>query len=49
MAQLDSIENIISAFAEFGYICSEKIATAVFLANALDKPILIAGVLEFFQ
>ncbi len=43
MAQLDSIENIISAFAEFGYICSEKIATAVFLANALDKPILIEG------
>lgn len=43
MTQLDSIDNIISAFAEFGYICSEKIATAVFLANALDKPILIEG------
>jgi len=43
MTQFDSIDNIISAFAEFGYICSEKIATAVFLANALDKPILIEG------
>ena len=43
MTQLDSIDIIISAFAEFGYICSEKIATAVFLANALDKPILIEG------
>jgi len=43
MTQLDSIDNIISAFAKFGYICSEKIATAVFLANALDKPILIEG------
>ncbi|EGG28640.1 hypothetical protein IMCC3088_2726 [Aequoribacter fuscus] len=40
---LSSIDSIISAFAEHGYICSEKIATAVFLANALEKPILIEG------
>lgn len=40
---LNSIDSIISAFAEHGYICSEKIATAVFLANALEKPILIEG------
>jgi MoxR-like ATPase len=40
---LGSIDSIINAFAEHGYICSEKIATAVFLANALEKPILIEG------
>jgi MoxR-like ATPase len=40
---LSSIDSIINAFAEHGYICSEKIATAVFLANALEKPILIEG------
>lgn len=40
---LSSIDSIISAFAEQGYICSEKIATAVFLANALEKPVLIEG------
>ncbi|MDG0979593.1 MAG: MoxR family ATPase [Halieaceae bacterium] len=40
---LSNIDSIISAFAEHGYICSDKIATAVFLANALQKPILIEG------
>jgi MoxR-like ATPase len=38
-----SIDAIIAAFAEYGYICSDKIATAVFLATALEKPILIEG------
>ena len=38
-----SIDAIIAAFAEYGYICSDKIATAIFLATALEKPILIEG------
>lgn len=41
--QLDSIEEIQKGFESFGYICSDKIATAVFLAFQLRKPILVEG------
>jgi MoxR-like ATPase len=41
--QLASIEVIERGFESFGYICSPKIATAVFLAFQLRKPILIEG------
>ena len=37
--QLASIEAIEQGFESFGYICSPKIATAVFLAFQLRKPI----------
>ena len=37
------IEDITEGFAEHGYICSEQIATAVYLASELEKPILIEG------
>ena len=41
--QLASIEQIEQGFESFGYICSQKIATSVFLAFALRKPILVEG------
>jgi MoxR-like ATPase len=40
---LSSPENIAEGFAERGYICSPKIATAVFLATRLRKPVLVEG------
>ena len=41
--QLDSVEQIELGFESFGYICSRKIATAVFLAFQLRKPVLVEG------
>lgn len=41
--QLESVELIEQGFESFGYICSRKIATAVFLAFQLRKPVLIEG------
>lgn len=41
--QLVSVETIEQGFESFGYICSRKIATAVFLAFQLRKPILVEG------
>jgi MoxR-like ATPase len=41
--QLSSVEQIEQGFESFGYICSRKIATAVFLAFQLRKPILVEG------
>ena len=40
------INDITNGFAEHGYICSEQIATAVYLASQLEKPILIEGLQE---
>lgn len=41
--QLASIAVIEQGFESFGYICSPKIATAVFLAFQLRKPVLVEG------
>lgn len=41
--QLASVEAIKEGFESFGYICSDKIATAVFLAFQLRKPVLVEG------
>jgi MoxR-like ATPase len=41
--QLASIERIEQGFESLGYICSPKIATAVFLAFQLRKPVLVEG------
>ena len=38
-----SIDGIVSAFEEHGYICTSRIATVVYLAAALNKPILVEG------
>ena len=37
------VSSLQAAFEEHRYICSEEIATAVFLAYQLRKPILIEG------
>lgn len=42
-SELASADAIETGFAERGYICSPKIATAVFLAAKLGKPILVEG------
>jgi MoxR-like ATPase len=39
----DSIEGVISKFAEQKYICNRRIATIVYLASSLRKPILVEG------
>lgn len=38
-----SVEDIQQGFEEAGYICSQQIATTLFLAYHLDKPILVEG------
>lgn len=38
-----SIEEVIERFADRNYICSRSIATVVFLATRLQKPILVEG------
>ena len=41
--QLESIESTRQGFDDLGYICSERIATTVFLAFQLGKPVLVDG------
>jgi MoxR-like ATPase len=38
-----SIEDVIDQFAKFNYIASRRIATVIYLANALKKPVLVEG------
>ena len=38
-----SIDDVIRRFAEQRYICNRRIATVVYLATQLEKPILIEG------
>jgi MoxR-like ATPase len=39
----DSVEKVEQSLAEQDYICDQKIATVVFLAQALEKPVLVEG------
>ena len=39
----DSVEKVEQSLAEQDYICDQKIATVVFLAKALEKPVLVEG------
>ncbi len=39
----DSVQSVINDLGNLGYICDKRIATVVFLAQELDKPILIEG------
>ena len=41
--QLMSVDDIIQAFEQHGYICTRRIATVVYLAAALHKPVLVEG------
>jgi MoxR-like ATPase len=38
-----SIEDVIDQFAKFNYIASRRIATVIYLADALKKPVLVEG------
>ena len=38
-----SIEDVIDKFAEQQYICNRRLATVVYLASHLRKPILVEG------
>ena len=42
-AQLSSVESITQGLASVGYIASRRIATALLMANHLQKPILVEG------
>ena len=39
----DSVENVEQRLAEQAYICDQKIATVVYLAEKLEKPVLVEG------
>ena len=45
LAQPDftSVDDVVSRFAEHGYIADHKLATTVFLQTRLDKPVLLEG------
>ena len=38
-----SIEDVIEQFAKFNYIASRRIATVIYLASAMKKPVLVEG------
>lgn len=42
-ALMDSTDTILNGFGKLGYIASDPIATAVYLAYQLNKPILVEG------
>jgi len=39
----DSVEAVVKDLGELGYICDKRIATVVYLAQQLDKPVLVEG------
>jgi len=43
MSMFGSIEEVRDSLAEQKYICSDEIATVVFLAEKLEKPVLVEG------
>ena len=43
LSKVGSIEAVIDGLATSGYICNRQIATAVYLAQHLQKPILVEG------
>ncbi|HKQ40970.1 MAG TPA: AAA family ATPase, partial [Pseudonocardia sp.] len=43
MSQFESVEEVVDALAEQGYIADTRLATTVFLVTRLDKPLLIEG------
>ena len=40
---MDSVENVQRDLEKQGYICNRKIATVVYLASQLGKPVLVEG------
>ncbi len=43
MSQFESVDGVVEALAEQGYIADTRLATTVFLVTRLDKPLLIEG------
>ena len=39
----ESVDAVISDLGSLGYICDKRIATVVFLAQQLNKPVLVEG------
>jgi MoxR-like ATPase len=39
----DSVEKVVQSLSDQSYICDKKIATVVFLAHKLEKPVLVEG------
>jgi len=39
----DSVDKVVEALSDQQYICDKKIATVVFLAHKLEKPVLVEG------
>ena len=46
MAQFASVDDVLGRFTAQGYVADKRIATAVFLADHLAKPLLIEGIDE---
>src|SRR6516164_3277415 len=43
MPYFDTVDDVISALAGYGYIADRQLATAVFVQTRLDKPLLVEG------
>lgn len=43
MSQFNTVDEVVDALAEHGYIADTRLATTVFLVTRLDKPLLIEG------
>ncbi len=43
IGQFESVEEVVDALGEHGYIADTRLATTVFLVNRLEKPLLIEG------
>jgi MoxR-like ATPase len=43
LSQFETVEEVVDALAEQGYIADTRLATTVFLVTRLDKPLLIEG------
>ena len=41
--KLSDVDTITEGFAGLGYICSKSIATALYIAGNLGKPLLVEG------
>jgi MoxR-like ATPase len=43
MPYFDTVDDVTSALADYGYIADRQLATAVFVQTRLDKPLLVEG------
>src|SRR5215472_427346 len=43
MPYFDTVDDVISALTDYGYIADRQLATAVFVQTRLDKPLLVEG------